>query len=944
MLEIRLLGKFEIKHDGKPVAITSRPAQSLFAYLTLTVGTAHRREKLAGMLWPDSLEETARDNLRHALWRVRKALPANTKIEYLLTDDLSIAFNAVADYWLDVTQLEKLSEDSSADELIAVLLEYHGELLPGFYDEWVTLEREHLYSIFENKMVLLMALLQEERRWPDVLDWGERWIKLGQKPEPAYRALMAAHAAKGDMSKVAATYERCVKSLKEFGIEPSEQTKELYKNLKSGKETPGAAPISAKPATRETYSNIPTPLTSFIGRENELKEIGKLLSSSRLVTLTGSGGVGKTRLAIQTANDSIKKFKDGVYWVGLVGLSDEHLIPQEIAQSFNLREVSDEPLIETLKTYLKPKDLLLVMDNCEHLIRDCAHYAEQLLAACPKLKILATSIEALGIFNETTWQVPSLTLPETQQSLSLKELQAYSSIELFGARAGNAKNTFVLDERNVFSVAQICRRLDGIPLAIELAAARIKVLSVDEIAARLDDRFSLLTAGSRTAVPRHQTLRATIDWSHDLLTEPERILFRRLAVFAGGFTLEAAEAVCSQGMKQSDVLDLLGRLVDKSLVVVEPESETGETRYRLLETIRQYALEKLTGAGEARELRDGHLEYFLKLAHQAEPNMFGRESPYWYMRLDQELDNIRTVLEWATNSGKADVALDVAGSLVYFWFAHGLGGSEWHDRVHQALARPEGKEPTLARAKALNGLGFMYWADVYPTDRRSELEEALSIGRELDDPRSMATALRNLGLLENINGNYTEARMFLEKSLEIWREMGPAGKTGSTWTMIFLGDVALKHFDHDGARSLYEETVAVLREMGDLNFLAYSVRRLAQLSWYQGQYDKAISQLQESLTLNQNVADPRGMIACLAGFAVIAVAQEQYRRAAQLMGAIETQLASLGIRLLYMDKMEYDRNLALLHTNLDENTLKKFWTKGNTMSLEQTISFALDNH
>ena len=276
--------------------------------------------------------------------------------------------------------------------------------------------------------------------------------------------------------------------------------------------------------------------------------------------------MGKTALAIQTAHDSVKKFKDGVFWVELVGLSDANLIPQEIAQSLNVREIPNEPLIETLKTYLKSKEVLLVIDNCEHLIKDCARYAEQLLAACPKLKILATSIEALGLFNETTWQVPSLPLPEMQGSLSLKELQGFASIELFDERASNAKSGFALDERNASSVAQICRRLDGIPLAIELAAARIKVLSVDEIAARLDDRFSLLTAGSRTAIPRHQTLRATIDWSYDLLTEPERILLRRLSVFAGGFTLEAAEVSLQRGNEAERIsLICLGDLVDKSL-------------------------------------------------------------------------------------------------------------------------------------------------------------------------------------------------------------------------------------------------------------------------------------------------------------------------------------------------------------------------------------------
>lgn len=942
MLEIRLLGTFDLRQAGKPVALSSRPAQSLLAYLVLTAGTPHRREKLAGLLWPDSLEETARDNLRHALWRVRKALQAASSVSCLQANDLTIGFNASAEYWFDVATLEKAEESASADELIAVLSQYQGELLPGFYDEWVVLEREHLTSVFEHYMARLMSLLQDENRWLDILDWGERWIKLGQKPEPAYRALMSAHAAKGDMSKVAATYERCVKTLKEFGFEPSEQTKQLYENLKSGKETPKTKPVSTKFTAKEFSSNIPVPLTSFIGRGNELKEIARLLFSSRLLTLTGPGGVGKTRLAIQTAHDSVKKFKDGVFWVGLVGLSDDDLIPQEIARSLNVREISHETLIETLKTNLKAKDLLLVLDNCEHLIRACAQYAEQLLAVCPKLRILATSIEALGLFNETIWQVPSLSLPEIRGSPSLKDLREFASIELFDERAGNAKPGFVLDERNAASVAQICHRLDGIPLAIELAAARIKLMSVDEIAVRLDDRFSLLTAGSRTAIPRHQTLRATIDWSYDLLTEPERILLRRLSVFSGGFTLEAAEAVCSRGeLKQSNILDLLGRLADKSLVIVETTLVNGGTRYRLLETIRQYTLEKLAGIGEAREIRDQHLDFFVELAEQAESYIFGGESAVWFKRLDQELDNIRAAIEWSTNSGKAVAALQIVGCLVYFWFARGLLASEWNEHTQQALARAEGGERTLARAKALNGIGFMYWADIYPTDKRSELEEALSIGMELGDRWNIATALRNLGLTENIQGNYQQAQTLLEQSLTIWRDMGLAGRTGSGWTLIFLGDGALNQGKSELARSYYEEAKMFLREIGDVNFLAYLVRRLGQLAWRDGDNEKAIALCKESLNLNQEVGDTRGMVACLAGFAAIAMAQSSFERAAKLMSAVETQLSLIGIRLLYLDKIEYDRNLALLHEKLDEKTLARFWAKGRGLTFEQAIEFAL---
>ncbi len=469
-------------------------------------------------------------------------------------------------------------------------------------------------------------------------------------------------------------------------------------------------------------------------------------------------------------------------------------------------------------------------------------------------------------------------------------------------------------------------------------------MSVEEIAARLDDRFSLLTAGSRTAVPRHQTLRATIDWSHDLLTEPERVLFRRLSVFAGGFTLEAAESICGHGMKQSDILDLLGRLVDKSLVVVEQTSDTEETRYRLLETIRQYALEKLIAIGEAPAIRDQHLEFYLDLAEKSEPNMFGSESAVWFRRLDKELDNIRAAIEWSTNTGKADKALRITGSLVYFWFAHGLVGSEWHDRIQQALSCPEGRERTLARAKALNGIGFMYWADVYPVDRRPELEEALSIGRELGDPWNTATALRNLGLLENIKGNFLEARTLLEQSLAIWREMGPAGKTGSAWTLIFLGDVAFLHYEAEWARSIYEEAVGVLREPGDINFLAYAIRRLGQLLWHQGNYEAAFTLCKESMNLNQQVGDPRGTIACLAGLAAIAAAQGRFERAAKLMAAVDTQLATIGIRLLFIDQIEYERNLANLRAKLDEKNFNKFWARGNGMSLDQAIAFALEKN
>ncbi len=453
-----------------------------------------------------------------------------------------------------------------------------------------------------------------------------------------------------------------------------------------------------------------------------------------------------------------------------------------------------------------------------------------------------------------------------------------------------------------------------------------------------------LTAGSRTAIPRHQTLRATIDWSYDLLTERERILLRRLSVFAGGFTLEAAEAVCSQGMKRSDILDLLGRLVDKSLVIVEADSEVSETRYRLLETIRQYALERLVETGEASVIRDRHLDFYLSLAEKSEPHIFGHESVLWINRLDKELDNIRAAMEWSTNNGKAVAALRIAGSFVYFyfWYAHGNLLSELQHRIQLALARPEAMERTLARAKALNALGFMYWADTYPTDRRLELEEALSIGRELGDQWNTAVALLYLGLLASMQGNYVEARSLLEQSLEISRTMGPEGKVILSWTLTFLGDVALNQNESKEARSLYEESVVILREIGDKNFLAYSLRRLGLLAWREKDYRKAIALCKESLSLNHELGDPRGVLASLSAFADIAVVQGKFEHGSTLMAAVETQLAAMGMRLLPVDQMEYERNLDVLRAKLDEKTLAKFRTKGKAMSLDEAVAFALE--
>jgi predicted ATPase/DNA-binding SARP family transcriptional activator len=939
MLEIRLLGTFDIKDGNSSLSIVSRPAQSLFAYLVLSAGTSHRREKLAGLLWPDSLEETARSNLRHSLWRIRKALPANTGGEYLLTDDLSIAFNASSKYWLDVEQVEKLEEGASFNEMMKVLADYQGELLPGFYEDWVLLAREHISSVFEHHMARLLSLLQEQQRWLDMLYWAERWIELGQKPETAYRALMSAYAAKGDMSKVAAAYERCAKSLKEFGIEPSEQTRALYQRLKLGKETSrqmSAIQVEEKRDRKRT--NLPIPLTSFIGREKEVSEIIHLLSRNRLVTLLGSGGVGKTRLAIQVSSKLLNGFSDGVWWIDLGGLNEGSLVLAEVARVVELVESPGKPLTDQLVDHLLSKRMLLVLDNCEHLVSACAQLADRLLSNCVNLKILATSRETLDIFGEAAWHVPALSLPDPDSSVQI--LDQFESVRLFLERAKVIQPQFDLTGKNSKSVVQICRRLSGMPLAIELAAARVKLMSVEEIASRLDDRFSLLTTGSRAALPRHQTLRATIDWSYDLLSEAERILFRRMSVFAGGFTLAGAEAICTfQELGRAEILDLLGRMVDKSLVAVE-QSPSATTRYRMLETIREYARTKSEQADEIRELRNRHLDYFVRLAEEAEQNTFGAESVRYHKLLDEELDEIRVAMEWSIHSHQATMAFRLAAALYYFWYNRSLLGSEWQEQLDNALPLLEGMERTPARARALNAMGFLYWADVIPANPRGKLEEALSIGNELGDKLIIAQSLCNLGLIGIAEGRYRDAHFFFKQSLDLFQELGFHHKE-YIWSLTFLGDVVFHLNDLESARSYYKQGIQALRELEDRNFLAYAVRRLAQLDWNCGEYEKAASLCRESLTINLDLGDVRGTIASLSAYAAVATAQGKFTRAAQLFGAVDALLGDRNIRLAHMDRRERDRNLSILRDQFDLAALDQAWEEGTLMSMEQAVELAL---
>ena len=638
-------------------------------------------------------------------------------------------------------------------------------------------------------------------------------------------------------------------------------------------------------------TNLPPQLTSFIGREKEIAAVKGLIAQHRLTSLTGSGGAGKTRLSLQVAADLLDAYPGGVWFIELAPISDPDLIAQIVVGTLGLREDAHRSLLTVLTDYLRPKTTLLVIDNCEHLIEAAAEFAETLLQNCPNLRLLVSSREALGISGEMAYRVPSLSAPKANTVQPVAELATLESVQLFVERAQVVRKDFTLSQQNAPAIAQICTRLDGIPLAIELAAARVKMLRVEQIAERLGDRFRLLTGGSRTALPRQQTLRAMIDWSYDLLPESERVLLRRLSVFAGGWTLEAAETVCQgSGIPDYDVLGPLTRLVDKSLVVV---GEGVETRYHLLETVRQYAREKLTESGEGMMVRDLHLQYFLGLAERADSEFVGPNEPEWEKRLEEDLDNIRAAIEWSLK-GDAQVGLRLASALWLFSGSSGRFHAFTPEKIAwltQLLEQPANAHRNAARAKALLVLGALHVSEL--ETGLAYTEQSLSIYQEINDQHGIAFALqwvgffialqentcaalslyraslalfrklghkfgmaRTLRLIGELVGanDYAKTYIYFEESLKWYRELGTA--TGIASALECLGMTALLAKDYTQARTLFLETQKTNFSAGISEMSGGIANGLARLALEEGNYEEARVYLEEMIAFTQEYGLP----------------------------------------------------------------------------------------
>ncbi|MGE5140501.1 MAG: ATP-binding protein [Rudaea sp.] len=740
--------------------------------------------------------------------------------------------------------------------------------------------------------------------------------------------------------------------------------------------------------------NLPVQLSSFIGREREMAEVKSLLETTRLLTLTGAGGVGKTRLALQVGADLIETFSGGVWFVDLAPLADPALLPQRVASALGINEESSRPGVEVLEDFLRGKNLLLILDNCEHLVEACAQLADHLLRACSGLKILASGREPLGIAGELAWRVPSMALPEIKAPLAPAALSQYDAVRLFIDRAILAAPAFAVTNANAPAVAEICRRLDGIPLAIELAAARIRMFTPEQIVARLDDRFRLLTGGSRTALPRQQTLRALIDWSYDLLPAPERTLLQRLSAFAGGWTFEAAEQVCpdlertretipaSPSIAGFDILDLLTHLVDKSLVVVEGTGD--EARYRLLQMIRQYAAEKLAESGETSALRRRHLAYMLRLAQGAEPELEGGPLQIqWSNRLEEEDDNLRAALEFALENDPL-AALRLASALGNFWLIRGhwlegrarlensiakaavasqaeyAKGNMWaaaqaiqlgdleaaKDRADRAVdhARQSGDGRMLAQSLAIRGEIALEGGEAELA--ASLLQEAIDRGRETQNIWATSFALGLMGVSVASEGRYDRAAELLREALALSRQREDV--MVSRIVLYYLGSLSMVCGDPAAARAYMEEALEPAKALGFGIVAAHMGEMIARSLAAQGNPAAAAPYLAESLTILRETGAQVCMAHLLEAFARLALAGTEGAqpgggdpvRAVRLLAAADGHLKTLNTAMMPLERALYDQTLERTRRMLDGESFERAWADGEKITVEQALDDA----
>jgi predicted ATPase/DNA-binding SARP family transcriptional activator/DNA-binding CsgD family transcriptional regulator/Tfp pilus assembly protein PilF len=982
-VRIWLLGDFRVSIGSRTItreAWRLRKAAALVKLLALAPDHRMHREEAMGLLWPDSGRRAASGSLRSTLHAARKVLDPNVGSLYLASENEALMLCPRGDLWVDVDAFEgaaaaaRRSRDPAAYR--ATLELYRGELLPDDrYEGWAENRHEELRRTFLSVLIELAGLYEERGDYGLGVETLHRFLSVEPTSEEAHAHLMRLHAYSGRRQDALAQYEQLARILyRDFGAEPEVTTRRLRDEIAEGR-FPSLADSPQEGASDPGSHNLPVPRTSFVGRGREMIEVKRSLTTTRLLTLTGAGGSGKTRLALEVARELASSYADGVWLIELAPLSGPELVVQEVAGTLKTQEQPGSLLLESLLDALGEKEMMLVLDNCEHLVDAVARLATSLLDSCPRLRLLATSRQRLGVVGESTWLVPSLSAPGSQETLTVGELEGYESARLFADRASKRHPGFELTPENARAVARVCTSLEGLPLAIELAAAWVGILSAGQISERLEHSLNLLTRGERTADHRHRTLRATLDWGYELLGGPEQALLGRLSVFAGGFTLEAAESVGARGGgEEIEVLELLTTLVEKSLVVAEESWERG-ARYRLLEPVRQYAGEKLEASGSAEAVRSRHAGFFLALAEEAEPELRGPRQAEWLDRLETEHDNLRTSLSWSS-ARVPDHRPRIACALSLFWYTRGYLSE---GRTYLEAVAGSDTVPDTVRARALDGLGWIAEPQGDYERARVAYEESLGLYRRSNDIRGVARALGDLGSLVLDRGDYEQATSLLEESLTLHRQLGSredvigvldslgvlasakgdpeqaisyfsealvlSRETGnvrrSAASLGNLGITMLVHKDPDRATVMLDESLVLFREIGDISNVAIGLMYSALAALTRGDHERVRALGKESLKLLQKAEDKQHVADCLEIMAGAAGAQDRAQRAARLWGAAESIREEIGVSLQPEDRRVLDPYLAAARLGLGDVGWRVALAQGRTMMPERAIEYAL---
>jgi predicted ATPase/DNA-binding SARP family transcriptional activator len=980
-LRLALLGGLQVSRDGTPVTgFVSNKVAALLCYLAVT-GRPHFRPALAGLLWGDWPEPEALANLRKALHNLRQLVGP-----HLIITPQTVAFNRDSPYWLDVEVFqERVDKYTSRQgtskqgpplstclpELKQAVELYEGDFLKGFYvrdalefEEWVAAQQEHFRQLAGRALDTLATYHTGQGQLPEAIGYVRRLLALAPWQEETHRQLMWLLARNGQRSAALAQYETCRRVLAdELGVEPDEETTALYRRIR--------AAGSPRP------NNLPAPVTSFVGREEEVSRARQLLEGGcRLLTLVGPGGVGKTRLALelaaQVAEDKAGAFPDGIYLVALDPLLAVDLVVPAIAQAAGCSvEASPDPKAQLLQD-LAHRELLLLLDSFEAVMAAAPLVAE-LLAACPRLSILATSREPLHLRGERQLPVPPLALPDPERLPPPGELLRFPAVALFADRAQAVlpdldlthENATDVAENVAENVAEICARLDGLPLAIELAAARCGQIPLPALRAQLSSRLALLTGGARDLPGRQQTLRATIDWSYHLLPADRQQLFTSLAVFAGGCTLEAIRAVLEAGetaAPQSVTQNLasnIASLVDKNLVR-QREVAGGETRFSLLDTIHEYAREQLVERGELQTLQRGHTAYYLALAERAEPELKGPQQPDWLNRLEAEHHNLRAAFQWVIDRQEGALARRLGGALGMFWHSQGhyVEGRRWLEAtlalselgvsVSDLEGMPfsgsdiEAQKPLIeGRAKVLMWAGMLTAMQANATQAIAWEQESLALKRWLGDWAGVASQLSWLGRIAYHEGDYERAQAYFEESVAAAWQVDPPAQSVMAFALNGLGNIAQDRGDSAEARSFYEQSLVAWRALGRRDGIICALANLGHMAHNQADDAQAETWLHEGLSLAAETLDRRHIAYILRGLGAVAGTLGQAERAARLFGHAEALIEAIAYAFSAADVAQYERDVAVARAQLDEAAFASAWAEGRAMALDEAIACGL---